>query len=247
MSGFSDYIVYVDESGDHSLTNINPDYPQFVLAFCIFPIASYINSVVPAVERLKFEHFGHDMVVLHEHEIRKSLPPFQILLHGPTRASFLSQIDQIMTESDFTVVATVIRKAEFRQRRGDTVNPYEVALEFGLERVYMHLQDKGQRGRPTKVVFEGRGRKEDNELELAFRRIMDTTSVSGMADTLEFLCANKQANSSGLQIADMVARPIGIHDLRPTQSNHAWDVIEPKLRRNPMTGSTKGWGLKVYP
>ncbi|WP_200870131.1 DUF3800 domain-containing protein [Catenovulum agarivorans] len=33
---FSDFVVYVDGSGDHSLTSINPDYPVFVLAFCIF-------------------------------------------------------------------------------------------------------------------------------------------------------------------------------------------------------------------
>ena len=33
---FSDYIVYVDESGDHSLTSINPQNPVFVLVFCVF-------------------------------------------------------------------------------------------------------------------------------------------------------------------------------------------------------------------
>jgi len=33
---FSDYIVYVDESGDHGLENVDPNYPLFVLAFCIF-------------------------------------------------------------------------------------------------------------------------------------------------------------------------------------------------------------------
>ena len=33
---FSDYIVYVDESGDHSLINIDANYPVFVLAFGVF-------------------------------------------------------------------------------------------------------------------------------------------------------------------------------------------------------------------
>jgi hypothetical protein len=32
----SDFIIYVDESGDHSLESIDPDYPVFVLSFCIF-------------------------------------------------------------------------------------------------------------------------------------------------------------------------------------------------------------------
>ena len=32
---FSDHIIFVDESGDHSLKSIDPQYPIFALAFCI--------------------------------------------------------------------------------------------------------------------------------------------------------------------------------------------------------------------
>lgn len=31
--GFSDFVVYVDESGDHGMVNIAPSYPVLVLAF----------------------------------------------------------------------------------------------------------------------------------------------------------------------------------------------------------------------
>jgi hypothetical protein len=66
----SGYIVYVDETGDHSLTKIKPDYPMFVLAFCIFPIDIYVDRVVPLVQQIKFDFCNHDMVVLLEREIR---------------------------------------------------------------------------------------------------------------------------------------------------------------------------------
>ena len=33
---YSDYIVYVDESGDHGLKTIDENYPVFVLAFLYF-------------------------------------------------------------------------------------------------------------------------------------------------------------------------------------------------------------------
>ena len=33
---FSKYIVYVDESGDHGMQTIDPQFPVFVLAFCVF-------------------------------------------------------------------------------------------------------------------------------------------------------------------------------------------------------------------
>lgn len=121
-----------------------------------------------------------------------------------------------------------------------------MALEFGLERVFLQLQQRGQARRLTHVVFESRGRLEDRTLELEFRRIMDTTGMRGMPETLEFLCAPKSANSSGLQIADMTARPIGLHVMRPGQPNRAWDLISTKMVRSG-AGHLEGYGLKIYP
>lgn len=155
---FGDYVVYVDESGDHSLTNVNPQFPVFVLAFCIFPIAEYIETVVPAIERLKFEFFGHDMVLLHEREIRKNAAPFDILRVPRVRESFQARLTEIIAKSRFGIVACVIDKNELRARRGEGSNPYHVAMEFGLERVFLQLQDRNQVGRPTHVIFEARKR-----------------------------------------------------------------------------------------
>ena len=44
-SQFSDYIVYVDESGDHSLDAVYEEHPVFVLAFCIFKKSDYAQVV----------------------------------------------------------------------------------------------------------------------------------------------------------------------------------------------------------
>lgn len=246
MPEFSDYVVYVDESGDHSLTNINPQFPIFVLSFCIFPVSHYISAVVPQLQSMKFEFFGHDMVVFHERDIRKSTPPFDILLSQTIRERFMSTMNGIIESSRFGVVACVIAKERLRDRRGGDANPYHVALEFGLERVFLQLQQRGQARRLTHVVFESRGAKEDRTLELEFRRIMDTTRMRGMRETLVFHCAPKSANSSGLQIADMTARPIGIRVLRPEQPNRAWDLISTKIVRS-VDGRIEGYGLKVYP
>ena len=68
---YSDYIAYVDESGDHGLESVDPNYPVFVLSFCVFNKHYYTRAVVPAVGMFKFKHFGHDLVVLHETDIRK--------------------------------------------------------------------------------------------------------------------------------------------------------------------------------
>jgi hypothetical protein len=112
--------------------------------------------------------------------------------------------------------------------------------------VRLQLQDRGQVGRTTAVIFESRGANEDRQLELEFRRIMDATKVNGMAQTLAFHIASKRVNSSGLQLADMVARPIALKIMRPKQPNRAWDMIEQKIAKSAR-GVVAGYGLKVYP
>lgn len=54
----SDYIIYIDESGDHGLENIDADYPLFVLSFCCFQIENYINNAVPKLQKFKFNSCG---------------------------------------------------------------------------------------------------------------------------------------------------------------------------------------------
>lgn len=246
MTEFSDYIVYVDESGDHSLSHVNPEYPVFVLAFCLLRKQDYLQVVVPRIQGLKFKYFGHDMVVLHEAEIRKSRGLFNILLNEHVRHQFLSDLTDIIETAPFTLVASCIRKQAFLDRRGGDGNPYHVAMEFGLERVYMELQRHGQRGKKTFVVFEQRGQQEDNALELEFRRIRDQSRLEGLVDSLDLVLASKQTNSAGLQLADMVARPVGRYLMNPAQKNRAYEVLSRKFRRSPR-GDIKGWGLKVYP
>jgi Protein of unknown function (DUF3800) len=178
---FSDYIVYVDESGDHSLYSINPQFPVFVLAFCLIRKDDYLSKVVPDIQALKFHYFGHDMVLLHESEIRKSRGPFNILLNQSVRERFLSELSTIIEEAPFILVASCIKKHDYVAQWGTDGNP-----------------------------------------------------------------CSKQTNSAGLQLADMVARPIGRHLIDPTQSNRAFDTLEKKLRRNSQ-GKVQGLGLKVYP
>ena len=107
---FSDFIVYVDESGDHGLRSIDPEYPVFVLAFCIFRKDEYAEQVVPSLQYLKFKHFGHDQVVLHEREIRKALPPFQFLQVPERREAFMADLGAMMEAAPFTLIASVIHR-----------------------------------------------------------------------------------------------------------------------------------------
>jgi len=241
----SDFIVYVDESGDHSMTSIDPEYPVFALSFCIFRKDRYCQQVAPAVRALKFGLFGHDMVVLHEMEIRRKKGAFASLGRD-AREQFISDLTAVIEAAEFTLIAVVIDKAAHARRYARPEHPYHLAFQFGLERLERLLQMRGQGGRTTYVVCEARGGREDAELELEFRRIRDGANFLRQRLPFELVVAHKQTNSEGLQLADLTARPIALSVLRPGQFNRAFQVLEPKFLRDDR-GVMQGMGLKVFP
>jgi len=197
---FGDYLVFVDESGDHGLAAVNRDFPLFALAFCVFPKEAYVNEVTPAVRRLKLATFGHDLVVLHEHDIRKKAGAFAKISREP-REQFLDALSRVIEAAPFTLLAVVIDKRELQVDCAESANPYHLALQFGLERVFRMLAERGQAERLTHFIVEARGKREDTELELEFRRICEGNNGLSQALPFRLVMADKRANSEGLQIA----------------------------------------------
>ncbi|MCL4177383.1 MAG: DUF3800 domain-containing protein [Verrucomicrobia bacterium] len=241
---FSDYIVFVDETGDHSTTIINRDFPLFGLAFCVFKKSDYIDNVTPALRRLKFATFGHDMVVLHEHAIPKKENAFALMSREP-REAFLTALTQLIEAATFTLVAVIIDKRRLIPAI-IAPNPYHLALLFGLERLQRLLASKGQEQKLTHVVVESRGRREDTELELEFRRITEGANDSGQPFPFRLVMSDKRSNSEGLQLADMVARPVALSVLCPGQPNRAFEILQTKFWRDS-NERAENCGLKVFP
>ena len=203
--------------------------------------------IAPQVQAFKFAHFGHDIAVLHEHEIRKQKPPFVFLKSRDKRDAFMDGLNRLIKKANFTIVAAAIHKERLTQQCAAPDNPYEIALTFCMERAHAFLRGRSQHTLTTHIVVENRGKREDDELEFAFRNIRDGASYDGIKmPGFEIIFADKKTNSAGLQLADLTARPIGRHVLDPAQPNRAWEIIEPKLRRSPFN-MVMGWGLKVFP
>lgn len=243
---YSDYIVFVDESGDHSLKTIDAEYPIFVLAFCVFHKKHYLDSCVPAIKQFKFERFGHDQVILHEREIRKDMGAFSFLKDRAKKEEFLNTLTDIVAAQDFVLITTVIRKPDYAARYHEPGNPYHVALGYGLERVYYYLRSLNAVDKKTHVIVEARGKQEDGDLELEFRRVCDGANYEHKPMPFEVQFLDKKSNCEGLQLSDLVARPVGIHVLRPQQANRAYDVLSQKFYRSEK-GRVDGWGLKCFP
>ncbi|MDP3122559.1 DUF3800 domain-containing protein [Polynucleobacter sp.] len=253
--GLSNYLVFVDESGSPSMGNIDPDYPLFVLAFLIAKKTDYMTKITPAIQRFKFNHFGHDQVILHERDIRRDVGHFAFLKKPALKEAFLNELTDIIKELPFHMVCVVINKDEHKKQYTNPINPYHLGLEFGLERVKAFLIQEGEWADfdPAKafvnpalhVIVEKRGNAEDNELELEFRRICGGANYDREKLNFEIIFADKKSNSSGLQIADLVARPVGVSVLKPEQPNRAVQGLKDKLLKKG--GRVDGWGLKKFP
>lgn len=250
-SPFSKYIIYVDESGDHSLQNIDDQYPLFVLAFCVFHKRHYSEQVVSALEKFKFNHFGHDQIILHENEIRKEKGSFNIFRSREEKLKFIDELTEIIEHSKFILISCVIDKRALRKQADVESNPYHIALGFCLETLYEFLEEKFQQTKKTFVVVECRGKKEDSELELEFRRICGGNNRLLKILPFEVLFSDKKTMSSGLQLADLVARPIGLSLLRPHQENRAFEILKRKFYcdggRDKVGSGYEGIGMKIYP
>jgi len=242
----SPFVAYIDETGDHGLEKINPTMPVFALCAAVYKIQEYLNNDQPALTDIKFKLWYHDNVVFHSRSIRRRLPPFQALKEEAKRTSFIKEINAFFEQSCVTLIAAAIDKPRHKEQYNAPENPYFLATQFVLERIYGHIKGQGGAEATTFCIFESRGEAEDAELARWFREICSGKNYWGRPLPFKATFASKQTNMVGLQVADLAAYPISRFVERPNETRPEWEVIKPKLRRSP-EGEIWGWGLKVFP
>lgn len=179
-------------------------------------------------------------------KFEKKVGPFAVLSDPNTNTSFMGELSAVISDAPFRLCVAIINKQELKQKYANPWSPYEIALGFCMERLLICMRQEQQSGKIVHVVFESRGKNEDAELELEFRRITANQANWGYKRPdfryarFEPVFARKDANAAGLQLADLVARPCGLRALRPLQGNRAFEVLIPKL-----TGGHNGW--KTFP
>lgn len=199
-------LIYIDESGDHG--PLNEDYPIFVIVACVFEKADYLEHFVPALLALKLDHWGHELAILHEREIRKPQGHFSFLLNPNKRAAFLADLSRLVRES----------KARVHAVAWDKRGPAR-AFSYGecLRRLLDELSDHhGDLLATAPIIVESRGPEENRR---TLHALVETKHRTNPA--VRF--AEKAANIPGLQLADLCARPIGMKILRPGSKNRAFD------------------------
>jgi len=239
-------VVYLDESGDHSLELVDRDFPLFTLVLFICDQTIYTDKILPEMCKLKMDFFGHEAVIIHSRDIRKALGDFNFLLDSTKRQPFYDRINNLMSAFDYCLIASVIRKQVHKDKYMWASNPYDLALKFALERLLPLLEDAGQKR--VDIVAESRGTREDNDLRLSFLNVINYGTEYNSADRFKAIQFNlhfrsKSMNVVGTQMADQAEYPIARHVLDPKKNNRPFDVIRSKIYRG------RGWvnGLKVFP
>ena len=224
------WVVHVGGGGSSALHRADPRFPVFILAFCPSRTSDYAQWIVPAITELKLKHFGHDAVVLHEHDIRNIRVPF-VFGSDEARIEFMEDLADFVAAAPVRFVASMIDKRTAPDKLAPWLDGYGVCFEHGVSRIARVLQRESgglADSALVRIVAESRGKRENSRLEGVFNASL-SVNENRRANRFELVIADKALNLPGLQLADLAAHPIARHYLKPDQPNRAWEAIRDKL------------------
>ena len=242
------YYLFIDESGDHGLVNLDPDFPVFLLCGLLMSDDNY-ETTRNNINVLKRKFWANKEVILHSRDIRKCNKEFQILFDNEIKQQFYLDLNAIIKDSKYRILASAINKVKYIKMYGKLSNDvYELALSFIIERAIFCLDEVRHTEKLLEIVIEKRGKKEDKKLEEHFQRLLSRGTGYVSAERLKevrikIVFKDKKENINGLQLTDLVAYPIARYVIEPKRANPAFDVLCNKIyHKNGLR-----YGLKRFP
>jgi hypothetical protein len=210
------YRLYIDESGDHTYRDINDPAKRYLgLTGCFIEAEVYRTQFHPTLEDLKqtfFPHSPDEPIVLHRKDLINRRGPFWRLRDPEYEQRFNQALLDFLESQDYLLVTVVIDKKSHIERYGAAAyHPYHYCLVILLERYCGFLNRFHAQG---DVMAESRGRKEDQQLRAAYRRVYENGTHFHEAEFFQRVLTSKEiklkaksANIAGLQLADLLAYP----------------------------------------
>lgn len=250
------YILCLDECGSHQINPRGDRFPAFGLCGVIIDEEQYV-AFDRAWKRWKATWLRDPRYVVHEPELRGREGRYHRADPDEQR-QLLEALDVLLHKLEFHVIAAVIHKPEFVATFGEDPvdaflprSQYLICLDFVVERFVHFLYYHGADARGL-VVAESRGPLEDSQVQQEYIRLqLEGTQFQSaswfryqLARFIEFI--PKRLNYSGLQLADLAARPCAEKVLRPTSDPERWSVFREKLYDGG-SGRPESYGLKSFP
>lgn len=201
-------LVFIDETGDHNLSNIDTCYPIFALGGLLIDENEYEN-MDKVVKQLKKDFFNDDgTFILHSSELKRPIhkrsdPRNSIMLNTETRKKFFNEIDKkIMNKFNFKIIICIIKKENFVKKYKYPTDPYFFCFENLLNRIIKNGCSKNE------IYAEKRGDDLDEKINSEYKRLCEVGIYKYKGDivklTTSFKTINKKDNMSGLQMIDLI-------------------------------------------
>jgi hypothetical protein len=199
-------------------------------------------------------------VILHREDIINQRGPFWRLRDPQVREMFDAKLLDLITGTDFTIVAVVIDKKALKETYPVPAHPYHLALGFLLQRYCGLLNHTNRCG---DVLAESRGGVEDRLLKDSYLRVYERGVWMTRAEFFQQALTSEQlkikpksANIAGLQLADLLGHPVKHMILKekghlkgdPSPfATRLLEVIEPKFNRHLYKDRVEGYGKVLFP
>jgi len=257
--GDEDYYLFIDESGEHILKNFDTTRPIFTVAGVLIEASSY-NQIKEKINNLKLKYWENGVyqekgktkkVCFINRAIRRRQKAFsKHYLNDEEYNNFILDLSDTMEELDFQIISSCIDKTKLVNQYINPAEPYSLAMMFIIERFAKFLHNKNKKGL---VMLEARGKKEDGLLlselldiynygtrYMSYRTIQKR--ITGFYFNKKWY-DNNQKTYLGLELADLIAHPIG-HFALYNEKTKAFNRFETKFLGYK---DYIGKGLKIFP
>lgn len=262
-----DIIMFVDENGDSSIKNIKKNLKSgkqieennkyFTTTGSVIRKENFIKSREDII-KLKENHWVDGLykykgkvkrVCFHSHEIRKGKDAFNENVIDKTQ--FMKDISNYMLNLEIDIFSATLDKEEHCRKYTDPDNPYNLCINFILERFVKYYLNENER---AIIILEARGRKEDSTLLNHIKYLIDNGTkfvskehfkkIKGVYFNPKWCKESDEKKSYfGLEIADLVSYPIHKYNTK-NNKDKAFECIENKIYGFPYY---TGKGIKKFP
>lgn len=205
------------------------------------------------LEAFKSRLFGNRNIILHTADFTRNKSGFEEMSNHEFRRNCFNALQDLIAGLKLKIVACVIKKHDHLQKYGlNALDPYLLSLSILVERFIFECGSAG-----GTMVAEARNPTLNNALDLAFldSKIRGTAFISAtkvQERIHNFAIRSKRDNVAGLQIADVVATPIGRRAIgKATYAHYCaegdfFSILRPKFRQS-WDGKIEGIGLVILP
>ncbi len=241
-------ILFLDESGDHNLTAIDPQHPIFLLGGVIADKEYALGEMTDKLNAFKIDLFDTTEITLHTADFTRQRNGFERMKERGFCAEFYQKLNTLISELDIKILACAIKKEHHMKKYGlDAVDPYHLSLNVLVERFCFEI---GENAPKAHIIAESRDATLDRQLDLSWLNLkvsgthyMQAVDINNRIGSLTTKTKNDKL--AGLEIADAIVTPIARRILN-RKSRIDLDIIKGKMRKNHL-GEITGYGLVILP